>query len=179
MLKILGVIGAVLVVGVLVALLLAARRPDTFQVKRSATINAPADKIYPLVADFRRWPEWSPYETRDPNMKRSYGATSSGKGATYGWDGDSNVGAGRMEIVEANAPGKVSLKLDFNRPFEAHNIVDFTFVPQGEATVVTWDMHGPTPFFAKIVHLFIDMDKMVGGDMEAGLAKLKSATETK
>jgi hypothetical protein len=179
MLKIIGIVAAVVVLGVIVVLLLAARRPDTFQVKRSATINAPPERIYPLIADFRRWPEWSPYETKDPDMKRSYGGAASGKGATYGWDGDKNIGAGSMEITQADAPGKVALKLDFVRPFEAHNTVDFTLVPQGAGTVVTWDMRGPTPFFFKIIHVFLNMDKMVGGDMESGLAKLKAATEAK
>lgn len=179
MLKIIGIVAAVLVIGVIVVLLLAAQKPDTFQVKRSATIKAPPERIYPLIADFHRWREWSPYETKDPNMKRTYGAVASGRGATYGWDGDKNIGAGSMEITQADAPGKVALKLDFTRPFEAHNTVDFTLVPQGDATVVTWDMRGPTPFFAKIFHVFLNMDKMVGGDFEAGLAKLKSVAETK
>lgn len=177
MLKIIGIVAAVLVIGVIVVLALAARKPDTFQVKRTATINAPPDRIYPLIADFRRWPEWSPYETKDPDMKRSYGATSSGKGATYGWDGDKNIGAGSMEITEASPPDKVSLKLDFIRPFQAHNTVDFTLSPQGDATLVTWDMRGPVPFFAKIIHVFLNMDKMVGDDFEAGLAKMKSVAE--
>lgn len=179
MLKIIGIVAAVIVVGVIVVLLLAAQKPDTFQVKRSVTINAPPDKIYPLIADFHRWREWSPYEEKDPNMKRTYGAVASGKGATYGWDGDKNIGAGSMEITQADAPGKVALKLDFTRPFEAHNTVDFTLAPQGDATVVMWDMRGPTPFFAKIIHVFLNMDKMVGGDFEAGLAKLKSLAEAK
>jgi hypothetical protein len=179
MLKIIGIVAAVLVVGVVVVLLLAAQKPDMFQVKRSATISAPPDRIYPLIADFRRWREWSPYETKDPDMKRTYGAVASGTGATYGWDGDKNIGAGSMEITQADAPGKVALKLDFTRPFEAHNTVDFTLAPQGEATLVTWDMRGPVPFFAKIIHVFLNMDKMVGGDFEAGLAKLKSLAEAK
>jgi hypothetical protein len=179
MLKIIGIVAAAVVVGVIVVLLLAARKPDTFQIKRSATISAPPDRIYPLIADFRRWREWSPYETKDPDMKRIYGVITSGKGATYGWDGDKNIGAGRMEITQADAPGKVALKLDFIRPFEAHNTVDFVLAPQGEATLVTWDMRGPVPFFAKIFHVFFNMDKMAGGDFEAGLAKLKSLAEAK
>jgi hypothetical protein len=179
MLKIIGIVAAVLVLGIVVVLLLAARKPDTFQVKRSATINAPPERIYPLIADFHRWREWSPYETKDPNMKRTYGAVASGKGATYGWDGDKTIGSGSMEITAADAPGKVALKLDFTRPFEAHNTVDFTLAPQGDASVVTWDMRGPAPFFAKIIHVFFNMDKMVGGDFEAGLAKLKAVAEAK
>jgi uncharacterized protein YndB with AHSA1/START domain len=179
MLKIIGIVAAAVVAGVIVVLLLAARKPDTFQIRRTATIVAPPDKIYPLIADFRRWPEWSAYETKDPDMKRTYGGAASGKGATYSWDGDSNIGAGSMEITQADAPQRVALKLDFTRPFEAHNTVDFTLVPQGDATVVTWDMRGPTPFFAKIIHVFLNMDRMVGGDMESSFARLKAAAEAR
>ncbi len=179
MFKAFVVIVAALTIAITGVLLVAATKPDTFQVKRALAIKAPPDKIYPLIADFKAWPQWSPYEAKDPDMKRTYGPVASGKGATYAWDGDKNVGAGRMEIVDAGAPALVTLKLDFTRPFEAHNMVDFTLAPQGDNTIVTWDMRGPTPFFGKIIHVFMDMDRMVGGDFEAGLAKLKQTAEAK
>jgi hypothetical protein len=177
MLKTFTVIGAVLVVGIAVVLILAAMKPDQFRVQRTAAIKAPPDKIFPLINDFKAWPAWSPYETKDPAMKRSYGNASSGQGAIYGWDGNSNVGAGNMMITDAPAPARVALDLNMSRPIEAHNKVEFTLVPAGDTTNVTWTMRGETPFFAKIIHVFLNMDKMVGGDFEAGLAKLRAAAE--
>lgn len=166
-------------IGLPVAALLvyAATRPDTFRVERAASIKAPADKIFPLLEDFRRFVSWSPYETRDPGMKRTYGGAPSGKGAVYEWDGDSNVGQGRMEIAEASPPSRLTLTFDMVRPFAAHNIIEFTLEPHGDATIVTWSMQGPVPFPAKILHVFVNMDRMVGGDFETGLANLKAIVE--
>jgi hypothetical protein len=114
-------------------------------------------------------------------MKRSYSEAASGKGAVYAWDGNKNVGSGRMEILDAAAPSKIVIKLDFFKPFEGHNTAEFTMLPQGDATHVTtnvtWLMHGPTPFIGKIMHVFINMDRMVGKDFEIGLANLKKLTE--
>jgi uncharacterized protein YndB with AHSA1/START domain len=177
MLKIIGIIAAVLALGIVGVLAYAATRPDVFTVQRSATIKAPPEKIFPFINDFKQWGLWSPYEKIDPAMQRTYGARTAGQGATYAWDGDKNVGSGSMEILDAPAPRKVSIKLDFTRPFEAHNIAEFTLVPAGDTTNVTWSMRGPVPFFAKIVHLFMDMDKMVGGQFAEGLGNLKAAAE--
>jgi polyketide cyclase/dehydrase/lipid transport protein len=174
MLKTVGIVVAVVIAGVLI---LAATRPDTFRVQRAASIQASSEKIFPLINDFQRWGSWSPWEKKDPEMKRSFGAATSGKGATYAWDGNKDVGQGRMEISESVPPSKVTIKLDFLKPFEAHNIVQFTLEPKGDATNVTWTMQGDTPYFAKILHLFLDMDSMVGKDFEAGLANLKAAAE--
>ena len=171
------IIVIVLVVAVGAVLVLAAMKPDTFRVQRAASIQAPPEKIFPLINDFGSWAAWSPYEKKDPEMKRPFGAATAGKGAVYEWAGDKNVGKGRMEIAESAAPSKVILKLDFSEPFEAHNIVEFTMTPKGGATEVSWDMHGATPYLAKIVHVFFDMDRMVGRDFEAGLASLKALAE--
>ena len=165
---------AVIVAGVLG---LAATKPDTFSVQRSASITATPDKIFPLVADFHRWADWSPWEALDPAMKRSHSGAPSGPGAVYSWDGNNEVGAGRMEVMAAQAPAKVTIKLDFIRPFEGHNSTDFSFVPQGDATRVTWVMTGPTPFVSKLMQVFVSMDKLIGKDFEAGLAKLKAVAE--
>ncbi len=155
----------------------AATRPDTFRVERTASIKAPAEKIFPYLEDFRRFVSWSPYETRDPGMKRSYGGPASGTGAVYEWDGDKNVGQGRMEIAEAVPPSRLTLKFDMMRPFPAHNIIEFTLEPHGDATTVTWAMYGPVPFPAKVLHVFVNMDRMVGADFETGLANLKAIAE--
>jgi hypothetical protein len=174
---------AVIVIAVLLALaiaailLLAAAKPDTFSVRRSATMNASAEKIFALISDFRQWGRWSPWETRDPGMKRSYDGAERGKGAVYAWDGNKNVGAGRMEILEAATPSKVLIKLDFIKPFEGHNIAEFTMLPQGDATNLTWTMVGPAPFMSRLMQVFINLDHMIGKDFEAGLANLKKLTE--
>ena len=177
MVKITLIVLAVLAVGIVSILAYAATRPDDFRVQRSATIKAPPEKIFPFINDFKQWGAWSPYEKIDPAMKRSYGATTAGKGATYAWEGDSNVGTGHMEILDAPAPQKVVIKLDFLKPFEAHNTAEFTLQPQGDGTRVTWAMQGPTPFIGKIMHVFMNMDRMVGKDFETGLANLKRAAE--
>ena len=145
--------------------------------QRSASIKAPPDRIFPLINDFKQWGGWSPYEKIDPAMKRSYGPITAGKGATYGWEGNKNVGTGRMEILEASAPSKLVIKLDFFKPFEAHNTAEFTFVPQGDTTNVTWLMHGPAPFMSKVMQVFMNMDNMIGKDFATGLANLKRVTE--
>lgn len=177
MLKIFLIIAAVLVVAVIGVLLLASTKPDTFRVTRATTIKASPEKIYPMIADFHRWTAWSPYENKDPAMKRTYGGTPGAVGQTYAWTGDKNVGQGSMTVTEAAAPSKIALKLDFVSPFEAHNTVVFSMVPQGDGTTVSWDMQGPTPFIGKIMHVFMNMDKMVGTDFEVGLANLKTQAE--
>jgi uncharacterized protein YndB with AHSA1/START domain len=174
MLKIVSLVIAVLIAGVLVA---AASKPDVFRVQRSASINAPPAKIYPLIDDFKRWSAWSPYEKLDPAMKRTLAGAPRGEGAVYAWEGDGKVGAGRMEITDAVEPAKVTIKLDFIKPFEARNTAEFTLVPKGDSTEVTWAMQGPNPYFAKLIHLVVDMDAMVGKDFEAGLANLKTIAE--
>lgn len=177
MLKVFLIIVALLVVAIIAVLALAATKPDTFRVTRATTIKAPPEKIYPLIADFQRWTAWSPYENKDPAMKRTYGGAPGAVGQTYGWSGDKNIGVGSMTMTETAASSKVALKLDFVSPFEAHNTVVFSIVPQGDGTMVSWDMQGPTPFIGKIMHVFMNMDKMVGTDFEAGLANLKTVAE--
>jgi carbon monoxide dehydrogenase subunit G len=174
MIKVIVIVVVALIAGVLI---FAATKPDTFRVERAASIKAPPEKIFALINDFQRWGAWSPWEKKDPAMKRTFGPVTSGKGAMYAWEGNKDVGQGRMEIVESVPPSKVSLKLDFVKPFEAHNLVEFALEPKGDATNVTWSMQGDTPYFAKIIHVFINMDSMVGKDFEAGLANLKAAAE--
>lgn len=166
-------------VSALLALLLlyAAVQPDTFRVERRILVQAPPERIWEELVDFRRWQGWSPWERMDPQMKRSYGTPAAGRGATYAWEGNAQVGQGRMAIVEANAPVRLVVKLDFLQPFEAHNTAEFTLMPQAGATEVTWAMHGPNTYFGKLMQIFVDMDRMVGQDFEAGLANLKAAAE--
>lgn len=168
-----------LAVFVLIAGLLAfaATRPDSFSVQRTTTIQAPPEKIFALINDFRQWPQWSPWEQLDPSMQRSYSGPASGLGAVYGWSSEGKAGAGRMEITDAVPSGKVTIRLDFSKPFAAHNTAEFTLEPEGTATKVTWRMFGPSPLIAKVMGLFFSMDDMVGKDFEAGLAKMKQVAQ--
>ena len=160
-----------------VILVYAATRPDSFRIERSTSIKAPPEKIFPLINDFRQWEAWSPWEKIDPEIKRTYSGTTSGKGAVYEWHGNKDVGQGRMEIIDSLPPSRVALKLDFITPFEAHNSVDFTLATQGDTTIVTQAMYGPSPYIAKVMGLFFSMEKMVGQKYEEGLANLKAAAE--
>ena len=162
-----------------IVLIVASTKPASFSVRRSAVIQARAEAIFPLIVDFHRWPNWSPWEDRDPAMKRSYSGTESGKGAVYAWEGNKNVGSGRMEILDASSPSKITIKLDFFKPFETHNTAEFTFVPERDvaATQIIWVMQGPSSFLSKLMQVFMDLDKMIGRDFEAGLANLKKLAE--
>lgn len=165
------------VVLVAAVLLFAATRPDSFRVQRSTSIKASPEKVFPLIADFHAWGAWSPWEKLDPAMKRTHSGAPSGKGAAYAWDGNNDVGAGRMEIAEVVPPSRITIKLDFSRPMEGHNTAEFTLVPKGDASEVTWAMFGPNPYLSKLIGLFLDMDKMIGKDFDAGLANLKALAE--
>ncbi len=167
----------IVVVIIAAVLIYAATRPNDFVVTRSASIKAPAEAIFPLINDFRRWPEWSPYEKLDPDLKRALSGADSGKGAAYAWEGNSKAGKGRMEITGSAPSSLVSLKLDFEKPFRASNSVDFSLSPSGDGTTITWAMRGARPFIAKLMGLFMNFDTLIGKDFEAGLDNLRRATE--
>lgn len=178
MLTILGVI--VILLALLV--IYASTTPDNFRVERATVINAPPEKVFGLINDFHRWPAWSPWEKMDPDLKRSYSGSPSGTGSVYEWLGNNKVGQGRMEITSATPPSKILIKLDFLKPFKAHNTAEFTLQPTsataGGTTNVTWAMFGPRPFMVKVMGVFMSMDKMVGKDFERGLANMKAAAES-
>ena len=155
----------------------AATRPADFRIERSLAMNAPAATIFPLVNDLRRMSEWSPWAKMDPNAKNTYEGPASGVGAAMAWDGNSQVGAGRMTITDSNAPSLVRMKLEFTRPFAAVNLAEFTLVPEGAQTKVTWAMNGRDNLMGKVMALFFNRDKMVGGQFEKGLATMKSMVE--
>jgi uncharacterized protein YndB with AHSA1/START domain len=177
MLEVAIVIVLLLAIAIAAVLILAATKGDNFSIRRVASIDAPPDKIFPLISDFHAWAGWSPWESKDPAMKRSFSGAERGKGAIYAWEGNNNVGSGQMEIVEATTPSKIVIKLDFFKPFEGHNTAEFTMLPQAGATEVNWEMRGPLAFMHKLVHLFFNMDRMVGKDFETGLANLKKLAE--
>ena len=164
-----------LVVVALIAILLiyAATKPDSFLVQRSITISAAPDKIFPLINNLRSFNTWNPFSLKDAAIKIEYQGPAEGVGAAYIWQGKES-GAGRMEVSAVEPNARVQIKLNFTKPFNANNIVDFTLVPQGNATQVTWAMHGPMPFISKVMTIFFNMDRMVGGDFAAGLENLKT-----
>lgn len=170
-------IAIAILVLVVVILGFAATKPDTFQVQRSITMKTAPEKAFALINDFHQWESWSPWEKMDLTMKKKHSGTESGKGAIYEWEGNDKVGKGRMEITHVSAPNEVHIQLDFIKPFECKNEVDFTLSGQGDTTNVTWNMHGPSPYFSKLMQVFMSMDSMVGKDFETGLANLKNVAE--
>ena len=157
----------------------AATRPDTFRIARRTDIRAAPDAIFPLIEDLRSNEEWSPYYRKDPAMKGNYTGPARGAGAAFEFRGNKDVGAGRVTILDSAPPGKVTMRLQMFKPFSADNEVEFTLAPGKEATEVTWAMQGKVPLLGKIMHLFIDCDRMVGRDFEVGLANLKSIVENR
>jgi uncharacterized protein YndB with AHSA1/START domain len=173
----LNIVLTILALAICAVVLYAATKPDTFRVERSVAIAAPPEKIFPLVNDLHQWEPWSPWEKLDPTLKRTYSGAASGVGAVYEWQGNKNVGHGRMEITESTAASKVMLKLHFIKPFEAHNTVEFVLSKDAGGTRVTQAMYGPSPFISKLMSLVFSMDKMVGSKYEEGLGNLKTLAE--
>jgi len=177
MLKIIGIVAGIGVLAIIGILVYAATLSNTFQVQRSLRINASPEKIYPLINNMRGMNTWNPFAEADPEIKITYSGPESGKGARYDWTGNSKVGDGNIEITDASAPNRVTLQLNMLKPLEAHNTVVFTLVPNGDGTDVNWAMSGERPFIGKVMDAVFNMDRMVGGQFEKGLAKLKSIAE--
>ena len=150
---------------------------DTYTVQRSATINAPATRVYAHIVDFHQWADWSPWDDMDPDMNKTYSGAEVGTGAKYAWSGNRKVGQGSMEIIESVEPSRVQIALEFVKPFKASNTTVFSLQPEGEGTNVTWAMTGDKTFMTRVMGIFKSMDSMVGPDFERGLAKLKAVAE--
>lgn len=173
----LSLIGVILLV-ILAVCGIATTKPDIMKVERSATIAAPPEAVFKVVNDFRRWDDWSPWSKLDPNMKKSFEGPSEGVGAIYRWNGNNEVGEGSTTMTESKPNEKVAMKLEFKRPMEGTNDVQFTFVPEGSGTKVTWSMQGKVPFVGKIFSVFVNCEKMCGDQFNEGLANLKKVVET-
>jgi uncharacterized protein YndB with AHSA1/START domain len=173
LIKILLALVAIIIVFVFVVAL----QPSEFRVARSATISAPPAAVFAQVNDFHKWAAWNPWGKIDPAMKQTYEGAPAGVGAIYTWIGNNEVGEGRMTLTESRPSELIRIKLEFFKPFAATNTAEFTFKPEGNQTVITWSMSGEKNFLAKAIHLFMDMDKMVGGQFEKGLASMKSIVE--
>jgi hypothetical protein len=177
MLNVLLALAAVLALLIVAFVIVVSRQPTDFHIARTATIDASPEELFAQVNDFHNWGAWSPYDKRDPAMKKTYDGPRTGVGASYAWNGNSNVGEGRSTIIESRPHELIRIKLEFIRPFTATHTADFTFQPQGQRTDVTWALDGKYNFVSKAMCLFMDMDKMVGGDFEQGLANLKAVVE--
>ncbi len=174
LLNVLVVVAAIMgVFAVIVAL-----QPSDFRVTRTATISAPPAAVFDQVNDLHKWEAWSPWAKRDPNAKNTFEGPSAGTGAVFGWAGNSEVGEGRMTIIESRPDELIRLKLEFIKPFEDTSTTEFKFEPKDGPTLVTWSMYGENNFISKAFCLFMDMDKMIGGDFEQGLAQIKEIAET-
>jgi hypothetical protein len=176
MLTIVTIAAIIVAVAVVAILFYAANKPDKFRVQRTTNIKAAPERIFPLIDDLHAHTTWSPFE-KDPNMKRTHSGAPRGKGAVYEWDGNRQVGSGRIAITDST-PTKITMALDMLRPFAAHNTVEFTLEPTSSWTNVTWAMYGRQPYMAKFMSTFIDCDAMVGRQFEEGLAKMKALAES-
>lgn len=166
-----------LVIFVVVIPFLAASKPDTYTLHRSRLIKAPESKVFPLIANFREWTKWSPWENVEGDeLQRKYGGAAQGEGATYDWEGK-KTGVGRMEIVETIGMAEVKIKLDFFKPMEAHNTATFVLIEEPEGTLVTWTMVSPQTFLFKLMGVFMNPDKMMGPSFDKGLANLAAVAE--
>ncbi|HEV3143887.1 MAG TPA: SRPBCC family protein [Gemmataceae bacterium] len=170
-------IGLAVLIGVFVAIV--AMQPAAFRIERSATMSAPAAAAFTQVNDFHNWDGWSPWAKLDPTMKQTYEGAPAGTGAKYSWNGNKEVGEGRMTISESRPNEFIRINLEFLRPFKATNTSEFAFKSDGQKTAVTWSMTGTKNFMFKAMGLFMSMDKMVGKDFERGLASMKEIVEAK
>lgn len=148
-----------------------------YTVERSTVVDAAPAAVYAEVVDFHRWPAWSPWEDLDPDLTRRYSGATKGVGSVYAWSGNRRAGEGRMEITRTDEPTRVVVDLAFLKPFKSSSVTTFTFAPESTGTRVTWTMAGPRTLAIRMMGLFTSMDKLVGGDFEKGLARLKSVVE--
>lgn len=175
--KVFKTLGLLVLAALALLLIVAATRPDSFRVERSLSMRASPERLLPLVADLHGFNRWNPYLRKDPGLKQSYSGPASGPGAHYAWE-STEVGSGSMTVATVE-PRKVTMKLDFTAPFEGHNLAEFTLTPEGEATRVTWAMHGPANYVSKIMGLLFNFDTMIGKDFEDGLRNLKTLAEAR
>ena len=174
---ILGILALIVVIVVVLGAVIA-MQPEDYKVTRSATFNAPPEKIFEHINDFHKWDAWSPWAKIDPAMKTTYSGPVSGVGSSYAWIGNNEVGEGKMTITQSHPNEDIAIDLEFIKPFAAKNVTEFTFKPEGDKTNVTWTMAGQKNFVMKAFGMVMDMDKMVGADFEKGLSQMKTVVES-
>lgn len=172
--KILAVVGLVIAV----ILIIAAFKPATFGVERKIVIDAPPEVVFAQVNDLHKWEAWSPWAKLDPNSKQTFEGPATGKGSSQAWDGNNEVGAGKMTIIESQPPSRIDINVEFYKPMAGTNLTEFTFTPQGSKTEVAWKMSGKNGFVGRLFCLFVNMDKMLGDQFEQGLNSLKAVSES-
>lgn len=177
MVELLLFVAGIVAAAIVALLVIASRKPDSFALERSVEIRAAAKDVYPLIATLPRMNRWNPFVDPDPNIEITYSGPDMGKGAVHTWNGNRHVGAGRLEITDAAPPSRIEMRLQMFRPMAADNRVEFTLVPSGEDTRVTWRMTGPQPLIGKVISTFMDCEKMIGPVFEKGLARLKAQAE--
>lgn len=176
MLKLLLITAVFIVVIIICVLVLAATKPARFNIQRDISVQAAPKKVFALIDDLHRWPEWSANEPGDSTVKHSYSGASAGQGAVCEWEGPGRAGKGRIEIIESS-PKRIRLQADWAKPFAARNINIFTIEPQGDTTRATWALDGENVFVLKVMTVFVSADRLMGTHLDAGLASLKAVAE--
>ncbi len=167
-----------LAVIVVIFVIVVATRPSEFRVSRSATINAPAAAVFPHVNELKKWEPWSPWMKLDPAAKSTFEGPAAGQGAIMSWAGNNQVGEGKMTITESKPNELVRFHLEFYKPMAGTSEAEWTFKPEGNGTTVTWSMTGKNNFIGKAMCMFMDMNQMIGGQFDQGLASIKSIVES-
>ena len=168
-----------LAVVVILLIVFVAGQPDEFKLVRETKISVPREKIFPHVNDLRAWEAWSPWAKLDPNAKATFEGANSGEGAAFAWSGNSEVGEGKMTITEAKPNERIVMRLDFLQPMQATNETVFEFAPEGNGTRMTWTMTGHNNFIGRAICTFVNMDGMVGGMFEKGMANINEIVKSK
>jgi uncharacterized protein YndB with AHSA1/START domain len=168
---------AILLFLIAAVLIFAATKPNIVRIQRSIVVNAPPEKIFAFIDDFHNWSRWAPQDREDSTMVRTFSGPPSGIGAISEWNSAGSAGKGRMSITESRPPTLISIKVDFVKPFQAHNVNEFTLEPAGALTKVAWTMHGTNLYVMKVMSVFVNMDRMMGSHFETGLENLKAVAE--
>lgn len=155
-----------------------ATREGKFRYERSGLIQAPPEKIFPYISDFKKGGLWSPYEQMDPNMKKTYSGTDGQVGSVMEFDGNKDAGSGKLEILKVVPNQSVDIKLTMIKPLHAENLVQYTLTPEADGTRFTWSMSGDGGFMGKLINVFIDCEAMVAGQFAVGIDNLKKLVES-
>ncbi|RZK50474.1 MAG: polyketide cyclase [Pedobacter sp.] len=150
--------------------------PKNYVVSRSSQINAPDSIIYNNIADFQKFNSWSPWVKMDPDADYTYSGNPKQIGHNVAWDGD-EMGKGSMTILALEPYRMIDIDLHFLEPMDSQANTRFMIEPAGNGNTVTWTMSGENNLLARWMCVFMDMDKMVGGDFESGLNSLKGISE--
>lgn len=170
------------VAGVLVVLVaVAARRPSAYHVERKLEVAAPTDVVFGVLDDLHQFAGvlvlfGSPLEQLDPNMQKTFDGPASGVGQSYAWSGN-KAGKGKMTIEDSVPGQQVGMKLEFVKPMASTATCALTLAGTPTGSLVTWSMRGNHNFIGKAFGMFMNMDNLLGADIDKGLARLKTLAE--